>query len=801
MTTRQKTALLVLLAALCASPLTLSVAEPAPEPGSPQANVSKAGAPLCISGVYPHLAVAGGDECGIGTLAPWAGKIWFSTYGSGGGGSLYSVDGDLRLQSHARGISGLGDRMIHRESNQLFIGSCAVDADGRVRRVEGTRFRGTACARHLVDPANKVYVYGMEGHLAEVDVHTLKGAVLFRVQEKGVTGAHGKGGYSGQGRLVVANNGGGGGLAEWDGHPDHPWTLLERKQFTDVTGPGGIHGPTHDDDPLWTVGWDPRSVILKVCDRRQWHTYRLPKASYTHDAGHGWFTEWPRIREVEPGRYLLDHHGMFYDFPKDFRPGKTAGLRPIATHLRMVVDWATWNGRLVMSHDDASALGSNGLTALSQSNLWFGKPEDLRSFGKPAGWGGPWIEDAVKAGEPSDPMLVDGFEKRVVHLAHNAQSDVLFTLEADVDGRGAWSTCRQIQVPAAGYAYYIFPGDFRAQWVRLKIDKNCRATAYFHFSSSGGPADGNAKTDIFRALAVAGENTPRIDGTVTHGRGLGMDFRARRIDAKGVITDAGHFVADEKGIIAPAPDSQIDAGKARQTFGTEPSGKGGKPLAELVLPKMAAESPYDVAAANGWGSRSVRSVITERNLANIQGTLYEVPFHGGMRRARPIATHGRLISDFCCWRGLLVLAGTRADAEPDPHFRKSSDGQVGLWFGKFDDLWHLGKPRGVGGPWHKTPVKADVPSAAYLMTGFDRKRVELSHDAKTDVTFTIEVDFTAAASERGSGSAGEAWHRYARVTAPPGQTVAHEFPDGFSAHGVRTRTDTACTATAWFVYE
>ena len=53
---------------------------------------------------------------------------------------------------------------------------------------------------------------------------------------------------------------------------------------------------------------------------------------------------------------------------------------------------------------------------------------------------------------------------------------------------------------------------------------------------------------------------------------------------------------------------------------------------------------------------------------------------------------------------------------------KSADGKLGLWFGAIDDLWKLGKPVGVGGPWKHTAVKAGKPSDAYLMTGYDKKR-------------------------------------------------------------------------------
>ncbi len=36
---------------------------------------------LRVSGVYPHLAVTNSsDECGVGAVADWAGRLWFLTY-------------------------------------------------------------------------------------------------------------------------------------------------------------------------------------------------------------------------------------------------------------------------------------------------------------------------------------------------------------------------------------------------------------------------------------------------------------------------------------------------------------------------------------------------------------------------------------------------------------------------------------------------------------------------------------------------------------------------------------------------
>ena len=72
--------------------------------------------------------------------------------------------------------------------------------------------------------------------------------------------------------------------------------------------------------------------------------------------------------------------------------------------------------------------------------------------------------------------------------------------------------------------------------------------------------------------------------------------------------------------------------------------------------------------------RTVRECETERSIANIHGTFYEIPRADNMTKQqplnfyklRPIASHDRLITDFCTWRGLLVLAGCRTDAPATP---------------------------------------------------------------------------------------------------------------------------------------
>jgi hypothetical protein len=765
-----------------------------------------------FSGVYPHLAVTNGgaNETGIGAVVPWADRLWLVTYPAhvfkGGNDKLYELDAALVLRPRPESVGGThASRMIHRESNQLIIGPYFIDAAGKVRAISQTVMPGrmTGTARHLKDPAGKVYFATMEQGFYEVDVRTLDVKELHKDRNVGgknmLPGVHGKGCYTGQGRLIYANNGTGGVLAEWDGAKDlgeaDAWIVIDRSKYTDVTGPGGIYGAPDEAAPVWAIGWDSKSVLLNVRDAGRWTRFRLPKASYTQDADHGWFTEWPRIREVGGGHLLMNMHDMFYDFPKTFRPGKAAGLRPVATFLKMVVDYADWNGRLVMVDNDASRQG-NPILGYPQSNAWFGRWEDLRGFGRPAGWGGPWLHEAVKAGEPSEPFLLAGFERRVVHLAHDAGGPVTFTLEVDAAGDGKWTNLAAVTVPASGYAWHVIPPETAGEWVRLKTDRDLKsATAYFHYSCGGQTPD----PAMFRSLAAADQAGRRSEGILRpdSGEDMPLQFAATVVDDSGKAAETAYYVmgpdlhlrrvddaAAEQDLRAkwtPKQDFQVDAASVII------KDKKGKPYR---LPKGA--DVFSSPSAAGW-PRGVREIVTERNMLNVHGTLYELPRDdsGGIAKVRPITTHNRRIFDYASWRGLLVLAGNLAGAAADGHYVASDDGKVGVWLGNVEDLWKLGAPRGTGGPWRDTDVRAGAPSDPYLMLGYDRKKVDLSHDAKADVRFTIEVDPAATG----------AWHPYATVAVPAGKTVTHEFPAAYSAHWVRVKADAACKATAWFTYE
>ncbi|MDO5566343.1 MAG: M14 family zinc carboxypeptidase, partial [Planctomycetia bacterium] len=196
---------------------------------------------LCVSGVYPHLCAWNqppdnkGDihhgEAGIGALVPWAGKLWYLTYPQhapkGSNDKLYSVDSNLHLTIEKQSLGGThANRMIHRESNQLFMGYYAIDAQGKIRTFDPKTLIGrmTATMRHLTDPANKILFYDMEGAIYEANVHTMQTKLLFK---KPFPGWHGKGAYTGQDRVVFANNGGS------IGQPTSPHLLVGGAQ----TGP------------------------------------------------------------------------------------------------------------------------------------------------------------------------------------------------------------------------------------------------------------------------------------------------------------------------------------------------------------------------------------------------------------------------------------------------------------------------------------------------------------------------------------------------------------------------------------
>lgn len=780
------------------------------------------GQPLQVSGIYPHLAAFNGHgECGIGAVVPWAGRLWWITYPphmrTGSNDKLYSIDETLLLTVHPESVGGThAARMIHEPTEQLLIGPYVISQQGQVRALDVKAIPGryTAWATHLTDPDSKAYLFDMEGPVWEVDVNTLAGQRLF---VKPAPGWHGKGAYTGQNRLVISNNGessaahdlpqewelpaeqwarGGenvGGLAEYDGAE---WRVVQRRQFVDITGPRGIRGTFRPDDPVWAMGWDRRSVLLALCDNGEWSTYRLPKASHAMDPTHGWYTEWPRIREVQQNYALMCMHGMFYRFPLDFRREHATGVRVLASHLRYVTDFCGWNDRLVMSADDTSVM-ENPLAGQSQSNLWFGKLQDLAGWGTGRAFGGPWLGDKVQADVPSDPYLFAGFRGRMVHLATGDEKPIDVLIEIDRDGSGIWEAYGSVRVPATGYTWQAFEDADAGEWIRFTASEDATISAYLHYAGvpqrehphdaalfAGLPENGSQGEPVLIRPAGHNGHLQMIAGAISEAASGTAPAMVRFFELDGrmqlaAVDDAALAAEALKVLQSPSPLVAYDDASAYVT-----TDKGQR----LRLPRVPGTIPY---------GRDIREVQSERSLAHIGNIFYEIP-RGELgkhvleyRKLRPVSAHTKAISDFCSWRGMLVFAGARPEAMGGGHVFGGQANEPAVWCGMIDDLWKLGKPVGEGGPWKETAVTAGSPSDPYLMTGFDRKSVALSHDSPEPVTFTIEIDY----SNR------DFWKRLTTIEVPPGETVEHEFPAPYQAHWVRFIANRDCRATAWLKYE
>ena len=798
--------------------------------------------PVAYSGIYPHTAVTNThSEVAVGALVNRGGKVWFVTYGphvtAGGTDELYSVDTTTLERVTYNAYPGNTDANRYTDTNLGIdvVGAAYIDTNENVRFLPATNpgagdlvGRITGTAAHLTDP-NKLYYMTMEEGLYEVDFSDLDNPVITTLRtdgnhdgqggfQKNLPGIHGKGLYSGQGHLYFTNNGvgngGQGGLVEWDGTGDpeqlSAWTIADdTAQYTEVTSRNGpVDMDPNSTDAIWATGWDDESLFINTRDAAtgEWTKIRMPKSSYTHGHPNGWYTEWPRIRDVGlAGGHLMSHHGMMFLIPETFDKDNYGGVTPLLSHHKMVVDYVEDGDQIVFAGNDASQF-SNPLVQKANSNLLFLDKADLPSYGGNAkGFGGVWVNDTVAAGVASDAFLINGYRDRVIHFEHENTTAVNYTVQIDALGNGNWTNHTVVSVPAGGavgpgYTYYVIPEGLSAEAIRFIPQSNANSvSAYLHVGN------GNKAVNAAQLASLAKADAPvaRSQGVLRSmsNADFSLEFAADRLDASGNIVGTGYYHAQLNpttlaleivSVNDPTAESNLRSGAATtQDYGVDTASvfvdDGGT---RYRLPM--GNSAFDSATASG-ARRGMREVVTEREVMNIHGTFYELPRNftgGGIERIVPITTHNLEIFDFATWRGMLVLSGVIDGGAADGHYVESDDGEVGLWFGNVDDLWTFGAPVGVGGPWNDTAVAADEVSDQYLMAGYDHKVLELSHDSLTAVDFTIEVDFLGT----------NQWETYDVLTVNPGETLTHIFESGYSAHWVRLISDTATNATAWFTY-
>lgn len=757
--------------------------------------------PRQISGIVPSLAMFNREgECGTGAVVPWAGRLWVITYGPhlpfGSSDKLYEITPELQQIVRPESVGGTpANRLIHRESQQLFIGPYVIGADGAVRVVPPSRMPGrlTGTARHLTDPANKVYHATMEEGLYEVDVHTLAVRNLirdgnslkagFQVETplaelaSQLPGYHGKGLYSGQGRLIYANNGDrdkrvltdpttpSGALAEWTGAGD--WQLVRRNQFTEVTGPGGLEGG-RPEDPVWSIGWDAKSLLLMLLDGGRWQSFRLPKVSHSYDGAHGWNTEWPRIRDIGEDDLLMTMHGAFWRFPRRFSAANPSGIRVRSAYLKVIGDFCRWNDRLVFGCDDSAKSEflnkrriKGGIDSIgqSQSNLWFTDPATPGQLGPALASGALWLREPVSKGQKSDPFLIAGWQHRSLWLIDHAKGEAK---RVEVTGEDEWLTWTA-ETDSADFSAVITlsHGDARGSEADPRFDGVARVGEAAPLTGLFRPRGEDKRTLSFATEAGYYE----LDG------GLNL----RRVEDPATLAWVQDKIAIPKDVVTLDEASVLivdDRGRRwrlpRATRGLDEATRAG----ELRL---------------------CREVATERDMLNVAGTFFELPAENadGFAKIRPVSSHELRVTDFGGYRGLFLMSGVRADAPAGEHLLRSDDGKAALWAGAIDDLWKLGKPRGEGGPWKGSRVKAGEASDPYLLWGYDRRSLTLEHDQNVPVYFRVELDLT------GTG----VWVTWQHREVSPGEQARLEFEPAIQARWLRVTASDACTATAWLKYE
>lgn len=543
-----RVSLSALALALALAPLVVVSAARVPAPQPLDSRYVSAG------GVFPALTVTADSspaglasprsECGHGALMAWADKLFTISYlsvpNAGAGTGLYAIDANMVQTKLADHNSTFANRMLFPPTSSIVMGPWVIDAAGNISGVFSSllHVRLGGMSKSINNPDTHVYMLGMDGPLWECSMLDFSCVQLFDLVTALDIPApaeqpHFKALHVVNNTAFVASNtfseadelghAHGGRLASWDGKSAN-WTILARTAFFEVTSRFNM-GQT-----VFALGQDERSVILKVIDYGDgpWdpsydaaiQTFRLPKASHAYD--HLWQAEWPRIREVETERYLMDVHGTFFELSPLTWGGAVWGVRPVSQHLRMIPDFASWRGFLVLGGNQVSSIfDANLITGQAQSGLLFTTTDALWAYGKPQGWGGVWWNDVVAlsvspsngygVSAPSDPYLMTGYTDKVAHVRFDDVNPditvVYYLVEADFTGAAGhranngvlaepWSpvaaifvccsvnggctsplTNLPVAVPACplaagGFgrsAFYAFPPGFSAHWVRFTL--------------------------------------------------------------------------------------------------------------------------------------------------------------------------------------------------------------------------------------------------------------------------------------------------------------------------------------------
>lgn len=800
-----------------------------------------------ISGVYPHLAVFGSSldaqydengrfiysELGIGAISKFNNKLWLLTYPShswrGGNNKLYAIDlTDMKKIARPESVGGThAGKFYNSGNNKLILGPYIIDSQDKVKAISPDIMPGriTGIAPHLTDK-NKVYVYTMEQGLYSLDVNTYavqelhkdNNALLGRAENyikyPLVQGSHGKDIFTVlSGSVLLANNGKDaypgrdikiGGLGEnVSGHhllgDSTKWNLLESTNFNDIES-------STDMKTLWMLGWDSKSVIVKTRRNSTGTQLRFPKAFQNYHAVHGWSTEWPRIMKLSNDSYLANLYGSYYEWTDTFGSGVYSNIIPKTTHLKTVND-------IVKVNDTTYAVAGNDLsigkasekdiTKIPSSNLEFLNYSEITNSGQRFGDGAILLNENLSVGKVSDPFFIGGYSERTIHFKNASTSQRLIISVEVSSGNNVWTEVNRVVSAPGAYTFFILPENIEYKWVRLVSQSNTNnVTAYVFLetpellnaenslifnplidiegSETGGNRGVFAPTDQSLEYVSIGYNSQnqRINSSLYSMGSTGID---------GETTDEiMNMVISTDSSRAASIESTLNNRRYTYTnsFGyVTVYDSNSNPYALPITERKYSEMPPSSAV-------SLRRLLSDTYVLNAYGTFYTVPEDTpgseGIINIRPIVSHSKIISDFNIWRGMLVLAGTKANVEKTSHYFTTSDGSTGLWFGRVDDLYKFKKPKGYITFWDKKNTTQGEMSLPLLISGYSQKSLFMSHNSGSDRKFEILVSFTPRKNPSSNNL--PYFHKYGEFTVRSGERFTYNFPKGFNARWIRIKS-------------
>jgi hypothetical protein len=186
-------------------------------------------------------------------------------------------------------------------------------------------------------------------------------------------------------------------------------------------------------------------------------------------------------REISTERYLFNCHGTFYELPTE-NAGGIAKIRPVSSHNRLIGDFASYRGLLVITGIESGVNSPHIIRSEDgKAAVWAGAIDDLWKLGKPTGTGGPWLKSDVKADQPSDPYLFTGYDKKSLSLSNEGGGEVTFKVELDVTGEGDWMVYQSFKAKAGEVLNHEFPDSCQAYWVRISSSADTTASARFDY--------------------------------------------------------------------------------------------------------------------------------------------------------------------------------------------------------------------------------------------------------------------------------------------------------------------------------